>query len=126
MASEHHILDSNTLLNTEVLGAQWSEDENIWRVQMRNRLEKETLSIIEMTCKVLVIATGALSTPVSCLRTYGVQSLPCLIIFFDDEQNRLKLEGQDQFKGAMLHSAECDRHLDLRVSHSSSICKALR
>ncbi|MGU3436346.1 flavin-containing monooxygenase [Actinomycetes bacterium M1A6_2h] len=66
----------------ELLGAQWDDDAQQWNV---------TTSVGEMTAKILVAATGTLSTP----------SLP-------------DVPGRDTFTGSMFHSATWDHDVELR------------
>lgn len=76
-------------VNCELLGASWDEEAQLWRIRTSRG---------SLTARVLVAATGTLSTP----------SLP-------------DIPGLDSFEGRIFHSSRWDHALDLRGRHVAVI-----
>lgn len=64
MASDYHILESNTCFLSEVVSATWNEKAKLWTVRVMDTSAAFFGMINEYTCKVLISAVGNMSVPV--------------------------------------------------------------
>ena len=81
-----HQLDENVRWETEVVSAEWSDDDADWRVTLRDKHGTES----EIRAKAVITAVGQLNRP----------ALP-------------EIEGADSFEGPSFHSAAWDHSVDL-------------
>ncbi|MBI3690039.1 MAG: NAD(P)/FAD-dependent oxidoreductase, partial [Mycolicibacterium aromaticivorans] len=81
-----HQLDANVRWQTEVVSAEWSDDDGIWRVILRDKDGTEST----IDARAVITAVGQLNRP----------ALP-------------DIEGADTFEGPAFHSAAWDHSVDL-------------
>ncbi|QEN12110.1 flavin-containing monooxygenase [Mycolicibacterium sp. ELW1] len=81
-----HQLDANVRWQTEVVSAEWSDDDGIWRVIVRDKDGTEST----IDARAVITAVGQLNRP----------ALP-------------DIEGADTFEGPAFHSAAWDHSVDL-------------
>jgi hypothetical protein len=65
IASRYHVLESNTIFQSEVTSAAWNAMTNRWEVYIRDLTGKVSKEPVMYTCKILVSAVGNLTLPVS-------------------------------------------------------------
>jgi len=65
IASKYHVLESNTIFQSEVTSAAWNAMTNRWEVYIRDLTGKISKEPVMYTCKILVSAVGNLTLPVS-------------------------------------------------------------
>jgi len=88
-----HGLEAHIRLNCEVVSAVWDEQKSEWLVSVKtDQIENQ------ITCKVMINATGPLSTP----------SIP-------------KFTHSDKYKGLIIHSNDWPQNLDIRGKKISII-----
>jgi len=64
LASEYHILESNTVFLSEVVAAAWNEHSKRWTVKVLDKSKQSYGEVTEYTCKILISAVGNMSVPV--------------------------------------------------------------
>lgn len=82
----HNDVVKHIELNSSVISAHWNEGYGLWVVDI---LDKKTGSLKKVRSRVLISAVGALSIPGKC-----------------------DIEGVEQFKGALFHSARWNHDFD--------------
>ena len=83
---DKHRLDDDVRWETEVVSAQWNDDDAVWQVRVRGKDGTES----EITARAVITAVGQLNRP----------HLP-------------DIEGADTFAGPSFHSAAWDHSVDL-------------
>ncbi|CAD6567401.1 MAG: hypothetical protein CYPHOPRED_001652 [Cyphobasidiales sp. Tagirdzhanova-0007] len=94
VANQYHIVESNTLFQTEVVSARWKDVAHRWTVQVKERTLHGSKEPVDYVCKILISAVGNLSNP-----------------------NKINIKGIEHFQGSVMHTGCFEEQVDLRKKH---------